>query len=1269
MTRSQKDCDRFRLAHWNARGGIRQKYDIIKDFLIEENIDVILIQETALPPNVDIKMRGYKQKKLCTGTTPGHGLLVLSKTKHECVVHRTINNEHAEAMTLEFYINKKNKIYITNLYRRAKYKNYIDSLENTVDPALMNHIVGGDFNIGKKINKLREWSQENDFIIHSDLRTPTRIGYVNQSDTVTDITVSANTAKIELENIKVSENNMNSDHLPVVSEWRCNRGADDGQTTINHTSKYNFKKADWDAILEITNNITWTDCHNEDPDIYLDNVIAKIHKIAEKTIPNTNSKTTQRPKKAKRTVPWWDEELEETKIKKLTQLKTYRRTRQEEDLEEYKKIRNKEVKLIKQKKNQAFKEKVSTINDQTKLGEMWRMVKGMEGSSGKTSIGALKVGHNKYITDKEKAEAIAAQLEKVSSNNNMTQRFSQIREHMETENHENIEKQHLDDKIYNMKFDTRDVMEAIRAKSNKSAPGEDDIAYILLKHLPRNAIEEITKLYNLIWTKGTLPKRWKHSIIIPLLKPGKEEERPESYRPISLTDHLGKIMETMVNDRLKYILGKSKIIDRDQSGFRRKRQTLDQLMRLKDEVDRCRSGKRATVAVFLDLEKAYDMLWREGVLIEIRKIGVSGAMFNYIRDFLKDRTFQVRVGQTLSETYLLENGTPQGAVISPTLFNILINPVKKALERYIGIAMGRFADDTAALLRYEAAPGRASRSCTRSLSRAIGPPVTALVEKLEDQGFKVNIPKTECVFFNNLPSQKEDEVVILKPHGREQIIKGQKEAKYLGVIYDKGLTFRTQIRKSEEKGQEGLNVLRKVSALEWGFNPNTKNLIYKNFILPKMTYGEEVYHTGLKTELGRLDIVQNKAMRLIAGMPKGTAVTALQWMTDTTPLNLRREFNLVKLWTRFQHNPENPANDIFENIPKKMDEKSTVKIAKKSIKKTGLTGQKLTKIVTEEPVWAYERPIIDRMLEKEIKNKSSIGTEEIKNYIDITYEESIKIYTDASLKKGKTGIAVVDETNNRTSKFKLNNNLSVTSAELFAISKAMERAQTLTHDKISIFTDSLKALTWIEEGTKTKERPEIVQKILRETTHMSQDGKKITMVWIPGHIGIEGNERADAEAKKARKGEGTRENIGLNYKEATKIIENELSKEKEKRYEESTLSTVQELRKFITNKEGKIELDKKHNKINKLRCNVPRFRMLHLQHSGLGCRKCRCMVSRDHVLIHCKFFDEERNRVKRALEQIGLELNVVNILSNERKGEALGSIRELIKKIDIAFGI
>ena len=851
----------------------------------------------------------------------------------------------------------------------------------------------------------------------------------------------------------------------------------------------------------------------------------------------------------------------------------------------------------------------------------------------------------------------------------MTARFRQIREQMETENHENLEKQDLDDKIYNMKFDTRDVMEAIRAKSNKSAPGEDDIAYILLKHLPRSAIEEITRLYNLIWTKGTLPKRWKHSIIIPLLKPGKNEEKPESYRPISLTDHLGKIMETMVNDRLKYILGKNKIIDRDQSGFRKKRQTLDQLMRLKDEVDRCRAGNRATVAVFLDLEKAYDMLWREGVLIEIRKIGVSGAMFNYIKDFLKDRTFQVRVGQTLSETYILENGTPQGAVISPTLFNILINPVKKALEKYIGVAMGRFADDTAALLKYEAAPKRSGKTCTKSLSRAIGPPVTALVESLEDQGFKVNIPKTECVFFNNLKGQEKHEVITIKPHGREQIITGKKQAKYLGVIYDKNLSFKEQIQKSEEKGQKGLDVLRKVSSLEWGFNPHTKNLIYKNYILPKMTYGEEVFHTGMESELGRLDLIQNKAMRLVAGMPKGTAVTALQMMTDTAPLNLRREYNMTKLWTRFQHNPENPANDIFENIPKKMDKKSTVKIAKKTIKKTGLTGQKLTKIVTEEPVWAYKRPNIDRTLEKDIKNKNNIGTEEIKNYIDTKYEESAKIYTDASLKKGKTGIAVVDETNNKTNKFKLDNNLSVTSAELLAISKAMEQAQTLTHNKITILTDSLKALTWIEEGTKTKERPEIVQKILRETTLMSRNRKEITMVWIPGHMGIEGNERADAEAKKARKGEGTRENIGLSYKEATKIIENELRKEKQKEYEESTLSSVQELRKFLTNKEGKIEIDKKNNKINRLRCNVQNFRILHLQHSGLGCRKCRCMVSREHVLIHCKFFDEERNRVKRALEQIGLELNVVNILSNERKGEALGSIRELIKKIDIAFGI
>ena len=102
--------------------------------------------------------------------------------------------------------------------------------------------------------------------------------------------------------------------------------------------------------------------------------------------------------------------------------------------------------------------------------------------------------------------------------------------------------------------------------------------------------------------------------------------------------------------------------------------------RLVNEVEKSRKLNRQTAAVFLDLEKAYDMLWREGTLAELQSLGVKGQMYNYILDFLSDRTFQVRVGDTISDRYTQETGTPQGAVLSPTIFNVLINKATKALQ-------------------------------------------------------------------------------------------------------------------------------------------------------------------------------------------------------------------------------------------------------------------------------------------------------------------------------------------------------------------------------------------------------------------------------------------------------------------------------------------------------------------------------------------------------------------------------------------------------------
>ena len=98
---------------------------------------------------------------------------------------------------------------------------------------------------------------------------------------------------------------------------------------------------------------------------------------------------------------------------------------------------------------------------------------------------------------------------------------------------------------------------------------------------------------------------------------------------------------------------------------------------LDQDIRRAFRNKEVVVGVFLDIEKAYDSLWKDGLLIKLYDLGVRGRMFNWVQYFLRDRTIQVRVGGVRSKTVGIENGTPQGSVISPVLFNIMINDICK----------------------------------------------------------------------------------------------------------------------------------------------------------------------------------------------------------------------------------------------------------------------------------------------------------------------------------------------------------------------------------------------------------------------------------------------------------------------------------------------------------------------------------------------------------------------------------------------------------------
>jgi hypothetical protein len=107
---------------------------------------------------------------------------------------------------------------------------------------------------------------------------------------------------------------------------------------------------------------------------------------------------------------------------------------------------------------------------------------------------------------------------------------------------------------------------------------------------------------------------------IPIHKTGKNPSDPLSYRPISLTSNLNKIMENMVNNRLQWYLERQTIIPIDQSGFRKNRNTMEQCIRLENDIQKPFVNKYITDGVFIDFQKAFDMLWKHGLL---QKNGIS----------------------------------------------------------------------------------------------------------------------------------------------------------------------------------------------------------------------------------------------------------------------------------------------------------------------------------------------------------------------------------------------------------------------------------------------------------------------------------------------------------------------------------------------------------------------------------------------------------------------------------------------------------------------
>ena len=321
------------------------------------------------------------------------------------------------------------------------------------------------------------------------------------------------------------------------------------------------------------------------------------------------------------------------------------------------------------------------------MNTVWTMVRKIQQKGGGPGIQHLRDGDRLLTMPDEIAKKLADAFEHNSSSNNCQPGFLPVK-NREEQKRLNFKSQNRED--YNRVFTLEELRLSLR-KSHNTAVGPDKIHYEFLKNLPEGVQELLLEQFNKIWASGEFPSSWKEATIIPIPKAGKDHSESNNYRPIALTSCLCKTMERMINDRLVWILELEGHISTFQCGFRRGRSTLDHLVRLESHVRDAFIHKEHAIAIFFDLEKAYDTTWKHGIMRDLFDMGFRGRLPLFISAFLSNRRFRMRLGLTLSNLHRQELGVPQGSILSVMLFSIKINSIMNMIQKDVACCL--YVDD------------------------------------------------------------------------------------------------------------------------------------------------------------------------------------------------------------------------------------------------------------------------------------------------------------------------------------------------------------------------------------------------------------------------------------------------------------------------------------------------------------------------------------------------------------------------------------------------
>ena len=1192
------------IVSWNINGLKRHKADLLS--FIDENLSlnyiVLNIQEThRFDP---FCLNGYNHEFLSSppGVKASRGLTTYIKKGYH-YEPMAINSPNIDVIAIKIF--HPYEMVIANVYIPPNKKVDSTDFTNLFSQLSNTFCIMGDINAHNsswsisKPNKtgkiLQDLIIQTDNLIIMNDGSPTHLSTHN-TFTSPDICICTKNLSSKFY-WTVSEDFYSCDHAPQSMIYSNNRAH-----VINNfvpITRFSFDRADWSRYnLELDFHTDFSNCVStpaENMELFVKEMVC----AAKNAIP-IKKQILRFPKF------WWTKEIGDAIRERKRLCKKARKCKTEMLIIDFKRARAKVKFLIKCSIERKNRETAELIQFKKSSKIAWDYTNRLRGKRVSNSIKTVRIG-SKWISDpQEVVEFMANELNSFSNDSNYPPEFLPVK-YAEENNPISINLGNSE--TYNEPFKLFELENAIK-NLKKSAAGPDEVYNEMIKNLDFFLRRKLLTLINSLWNTGELPDSFTEAHAIALPKPD------GGRRYISLTSCLGKLMEKLVTTRLQWWLENRKFFDNYQAGFRRNRSTLDNLVKLDSDIKISLEKGQRTVAIFFDLNKAYDITWRHLIMKILQEYGVDGKMLQYCQNFMSNRKFKVLNGNTASSERLQKNGVPQGGVLSVVLFLIAMESLKKIRSKNSGVNILTYADDIVAYISHKD-------------KNVIQSNLQNLLKDLEEwcrmYGFSFSVRKTKAMEFRQTKRKPWKVNLMLNNTNLEYV----PNYKFLGLNFNCYLSWNHHIQDLIVRTRKDINLMKLLASPKWRLSKTDLITIFNSICMSKIDYGDFIYSSQNSPELKKLQRVQNEGLRCATGLFRTTKIDSILKISGQKDLEFSRKIHMANYFSKIKCVPKHPNLADFKcQRLKKTFEKSksilkpTYLIAKSVLDEWNVNLEFHLKNYAYDP-WKIENIFFD--LSMHTTHKDNLTTTECKQQfreMSAKYSHCFKVYTDGSVAQENAGYGIFCEI--AEIKIKIRSGSTVFTTEAEAIYHAIKIATTSTSlDQVAIFSDSMSCIIALKNYYNRSSQIQQIFNLLYRHQNI-----KFHFIWIPSHRGIEENENADALARSSL--ELTQENGCYHLSDGLSRISRLVNKEWDYLWNQRNSSY------FIykaVNGSSIFNITELEDRTQTVRLDRVRTGVTKLTHIYIiekseppNCRRCGQRLTIPHLIQACDQLEDERNK-------------------------------------------